>query len=211
MHTTQRILGAAAVAVVAVSVPVAAGATAEEPAGDPGLPPSTHGAFLPLPPEALEPQTLPACGSEVTLSPGDVNESEYRALVTEDGTTVIETRGDVTVDVTRASDGAVLDEFALSGHSFQTVSADGLTVTFEAEGAGLVVPFHELEAQALAAEGLPEAFVFLEGTVAETVTLAAPPADPDEVPPVTSVEITENTAEYVFDLCDLLDQAAESA
>lgn len=208
MHITPRLLAATAAALVATAVPLAAGSAAGEPVDAPWPPDSTHGAFLPLPAEAYAPLTVPACGSELTLAPGDVRESEYRSLVTEEGDTVVEFRGASTADITRASDGATLDEFDVSGTGFETYSADGSTLTFDHEGPSVVVAFDEVEAAAFADAGLPEAFIHLDGTLAETVVFGAPTGAQPEVPPVVSAEITENTTEYVFDLCDLLDQAA---
>jgi len=52
--------------------------------------------------------------------------------------------------------------------------------------------------------------VYLSGRLTETVTFAAAPQPGEELPAVVSAEITENSTEYVFDLCDLLDQAAET-
>jgi hypothetical protein len=204
MNTTQRILGAAATALVAVVGPAASGAAAQEE----WPPPSTHGRFVPVPADAAAAQTSAVCEDEVTLGAGDVNELESRVLVTEEGETVIETRGRVTADITRASDGATLDEFGAFVHVFETYSADGTTVTFDSRGTGIVLPFDDVEAAAFAEAGLPEAFVFLDGTFEETVTFGSPIGESEEIPPVVSAEITENTAQYVFDLCDLLDQAA---
>lgn len=208
MHTIPRLLTATAAALVATAVPLAAGSAAEEPAAPPWPPASTHGAFLPVPAEFYEPLTVPACGSELTLTGGDVREGEYRSLVTAEGDTVVEYRGTDTVDITRASDGATLDEFDVSGSGFETYSADGTTLTLDVEGPSLVVAFDEVEAAAFAEAGLPEAFVHLDGTLAGTVVFGPPTDAQPEVPTVLSVEITENTTEYVFDLCDLLDQAA---
>lgn len=204
MHTTQRILGAAAAALVAVAGPAASGAVAQED----WPPPSTHGRFVPVPADAAAAQTSAVCDDEVTLAPGDVSELESRVLVTEEGETVIETRGRATADITRASDGATLDEFGAFVHVFETYSADGTTVTFDARGTGIVLPFDDVEAAAFAEAGLPEAFVFLAGTFEETVAFGSPLGESEEIPPVVSAEITGNTTQYVFDLCDLLDQAA---
>ncbi|MFF0990980.1 hypothetical protein [Kocuria nitroreducens] len=207
MHSTSRLLTATAAALVATAVPLGAGSAAEEPAVPPWPPASTHGAFLPVPAEFYEPQTVPACGSELTLTGGDVREGQYRSLVTEEGDTVVEYRGTDTVDITRASDGATLDEFDVSGTGFETYSADGTTVTLDFEGPSLVVALDEVEAAAFAEAGLPEAFVHLDGTLAGTFVFGAPTDAQPEVPTTVSVDVTENTAEYVFDLCDLLDQA----
>ncbi|MEX5303724.1 hypothetical protein [Kocuria sabuli] len=146
----------------------------------------------------------------MTRSIGDIDTTQYRALVTAEGDTVVEYRGVVTVDITRASDGARLEELALTDSGFETYSADGRSVTYDWPGTWLVVAFDEVEAAAFAEAGLPEAFVYLSGRLTETVTFAAAPEHGEEMPPVTSVQILENSTEYVFDLCDLLDQAAET-
>ncbi|GAA1747172.1 hypothetical protein [Kocuria aegyptia] len=212
MNTTQRIVAAAAAALLLAATP--AGATthepappAEQPAGAQWPPASTHGKFVPYPDEASQPITFPACDSEITIAPGDVDESEYRALVTAEGDLVVEHRGETTADITRASDGAMLDEVGTDGRSFQTFAADGTSLTVSGSGSGIVFPYSEQEAQAFAEAGLPEAFLFLSGDLAGTLTLE-PASEPGQEPTVVSAEITENTTEYVFDLCDLLDQAA---
>ncbi|MEX5270394.1 hypothetical protein [Kocuria sabuli] len=212
MNTTKRITAATAAVLLLTATP--AGATSHEPA-PPAEPPmevqwppaSTHGRFLPTPEEFQQPYTVPACDSEITVAPGDVDETEYRALVTAEGDTVVENRGDVTVDVTRASDGAMLDEVAITNRRFVTVSADDTTITFNIFGPGVVVASSEEELQAHAEAGLPEAFLFLSGDLAGTLTFESA-SEPGQEPTLVSVEITENTTEYVFDLCDLLDQAA---
>ncbi|MEX5271160.1 hypothetical protein [Kocuria sabuli] len=213
MKTSQRIIAAAATALLAVATPAAAhtpepAPPAEQPAEMQGPPPSTHGAFLPYPDELSESFTLPACGSEITVESGDVDEREYRVLVDTEGNTVVESRGAVTADVTRASDGAMLDEVDVSGGGFETFSADGTSVTYDTSGASIVVAFDEVEAQVFDEAGLPQAFLFLSGELTETVTFESAPQPGQEVPPVASAEITQNSTEYVFDLCDLLDQAA---
>jgi hypothetical protein len=211
MHTTQRIAAAAAVLLFAATP---AGATshepappAEQPAEAQWPPASTHGKFLPSPEEFKQPFTFPACDTEITLAPGDVDETEYRALVTAEGDTVVEYRGDATADITRASDGAMLDEVDLSNRGFETYSADGTTLTLSGSGPAVVAAYSEAEAQAFDEAGLPQAFLFLSGELAGTITFESAPEAGQE-PTVVSAEITENSAEYVFDLCDLLDQAA---
>jgi hypothetical protein len=134
--------------------------------------------------------------------------AQYRALVTAEGDLVVEHRGETTADITRASDGAMLDEVGTDGRSFQTFAADGTSITISGTGSGIVFSYSELEAQAFAEAGLPEAFLFLSGDLAGTVTWE-PASEPGQEPTLVSAEITENTTEYVFDLCDLLDQAAE--
>ena len=195
---------------IGLLAPTASGAAAEADPQEQWPPPSTHGEFRALPAALSEPVTFPACGSEVTRSIGDVDTTQYRALVTAEGDTVVEYRGGFTVDITRASDGARLEELALTESGFETYSADGRSVTYDWPGTWVMVAFDEVEAAAFAEAGLPEAFVYLSGRLTETVTFAAAPQPGEELPAVVSAEITENSTEYVFDLCDLLDQAAET-
>ncbi|MFF0991615.1 hypothetical protein [Kocuria nitroreducens] len=123
----------------------------------------------------------------------------------------MEFRDESTADITRASDGAMLDEVDLSGTSFDIYSADGTSITYDRPGPAVVVAFDEFETAALAEQGLPQAFLFLSGRLTETVTFESTPEPGQEVPEVVAAEITENSAEYVFDLCDLLDQAAQDS
>jgi hypothetical protein len=209
MSTHHRFAATAAVVLFALAAPAASASPVEPPAEEQWPPVSTHGAFRPLPPAFSEPQTFPACGSEVTISLGDVDTTQYRALVTAEGDTVVEYRGEATVDITRASDGATLDEVAVDDSGVETYSADGLSVTYDWPGTAVVVAFDKVEAEAFAQAGLPEAFLYLSGTLTETVTFASAPGPGEELPPVASAEILENSTEHVFDLCELLDQAAE--
>ena len=210
MFPVHRLVGAGAVLVIGLLAPTASGVAAEADPQEQWPPPSTHGEFRALPASFSEPWTFPACGSEVTRSIGDIDTTQYRALVTAEGDTVVEYRGVATVDLTRASDGARLEELALTESGFETYSADGRSVTYDWPGTWVVVAFDEVEAAAFAEAGLPEAFVYLSGRLTETVTFAAAPQPGEELPAVVSAEITENSTEYVFDLCDLLDQAAET-
>lgn len=203
----------AVVALLGVTAPAAAhmpepAPPAEQPAELQWPPASTHGRSLSYPGQLKQPGTFPACDSEVTIGPGDVDESEYRALVTAEGDTVVEFRGAVTADVTRASGGATLDEVDVSGGGFGTYATDGSSITFDRSGASIVVAFDEVEAQEFADAGLPPAFLYLSGSLTETVAFESAPQPGQEIPPVASAEITDNSTEYVFDLCDLLDQAA---
>jgi hypothetical protein len=210
MPTTHRFTAATAAVCFALLTPAAASASPAEPPAEEQWPPaSTHGAFRPVPPAFSQPQTFPACDSELTLSPGDIDEREYRALVTAEGDTVVEHRGESTVDITRASDGATLDEVDISGGGFETYAADGTSVTFDWAAPTIVVAFDEFETETFAEQGLPEAFLYLSGRLTETVTFESAPELGQEVPPVVGAEITENSTEYVFDVCDLLDQAAQ--
>jgi hypothetical protein len=211
MNTIHRVVAATAAVLLAVTTPAVAGIEDPMPEPEPPAevqwpPASTHGAFRVLPANA-EPVTLPACDSQITFTLGEVDTLQYRALVNPEGDTVVEYRGDITVDVTRASDGAVLDEVALSGKGFEVHSADGTTVTADYPATSMFVAVEELEREAFAEAGLPEAFLFLSGRF--TATLTWDPGNPGtpEDPVLVSAEITEYPTDYVFDLCDLLDQA----
>lgn len=213
MDTAHRLIAAAATALLAVATPAVAIAQEptppeEQPVAAPWPPASTHGRFLPLPEEAKQSVTVPACGTEVTVAFGENDESVHRVWVTATGDTVIEYRGTAALDITRASDGATLDEVELDGAGFQTISADGTTVTIDQFGPGLMMSESD-DAAALSAEaGLPEDFLFLAGRFTATITLDPETLDESGFPAVVSAEITENTTEYVLDVCDLLDQAA---
>lgn len=214
MDTAQRLIAAAAAVLLAVAAPAAA--TAQEPAPPedppaeaPWPPASTHGAFAPVPEERRTPEeTLPLCGSEVTFTPEYVETPEYRALVTEDGDTVVETRGTVQPDITRSSDGAALADLLLEGRGIETSDADGVTATFDYAGPSIVIALDEADIEALTEAGLPQAFVYLSGRLSSTIILESAPVPGGEPPAVVDVTIEENTTEYVFDLCHLLDQAA---
>ncbi|MFI7581302.1 hypothetical protein [Kocuria kalidii] len=213
MDTAHRLVAAAAAALFAVATPAVATAqeptpSEEQPVEAPWPPASTHGQFLPLPEEAVQPLTVPACDTEVTVSIGENDRTVHRVWVTDTGDTVIELRGTASFDFTRASDGATLDEVELDGAAFQTISADGTTVTFDQFGPGLLMSETEDSAALSAGAGLPEDFLFLAGRFTATVTFDPETVDESGFPTVVSAEITENTTEYVFDVCDLLDQAA---
>lgn len=213
MHTSRRIIAAAATAVLAVAAPAAAhkqepAPPIDQPVEVPGPPPSTHGAFLPVPEEFFAPQTVPLCDSEITVTTEAVEPAMYRALVTEDGDTVVDYRGVLSVDVTRASDGATLEDVIFDSTPIETYAADGLSATFDYPGPAMVISLDEPEAQAYEEAGLPPAFVYLSGRVVVTVTVDSASGTEQAPPAVTDVEIVENSAEYVFDVCHLLDQAA---
>ena len=166
-------------------------------------PADTGGEWLPVPDVAYETYDVPACGSVVTVSPGDVRGGEYQAMAQDDGTTRVEFRGQATADVLRQSDGAMLDELDVSGPGYQIVSADALVVTFSFEGPSLVGAFDEVEAAEFASHGLPQLFYHTHGNLTETVVFSPDP----EAETVESAEIVTDTALGVYDVCDLLDHA----
>jgi hypothetical protein len=214
MNTAHRLAAACAAACRALIAPsTAVGQT--EPAPPPEQPgelqwppASTHGKLVPLPEEFYAPVTLPLCDSEVTITQEDVEPATYRALVTEDGDTVVEYGGSIALDITRASDGATLEDILLDSAPVETYYADGLSATFDYPGPAMVFAQEEVDIQALVEEGLPPAFLYLSGRLVSTATLESVPEPGGEPPVIAEVEIVENTTEYVFDVCDLLDRAA---
>jgi hypothetical protein len=52
---------------------------------------------------------------------------------------VIKFRGDATIDLTRASDDAFIDELDVSGPFTQRLAADGLSAHLSGKGPGLVL------------------------------------------------------------------------
>ncbi|GAA1747224.1 hypothetical protein [Kocuria aegyptia] len=207
MNTTRR-AAAVAVCLIVAATPAASGSPAVPPAQVPWPPPSTHGRFLPYPENVNLLGSYPSCGAHIDVSPGDVFDLQYRALVTDRGETVVEYRGDLTLDVRRLPDGADLDEVGVSASRIEVYDSSGTTVTYARTGPAIVAASNEVEAQAFADAGLPEAFLFLSGDLMETVTYETAPTElGQDVPPMLSAEITEDSTAYVFDLCDLLDQA----
>ncbi|RJU02985.1 hypothetical protein D6T65_02460 [Arthrobacter frigidicola] len=177
------------------------GAQEEEPA--PWPPEDTGGEYLPVPEDYYEPWSIKACGSTVTMASGDVREVHYKSRVKDDGRTKVKFRGDYTVDLTRASDGAFIDELDISGPGTQRFSADGLTIEDSLKGASIIFPQGDMDAKALAAAGFPEFFYYERGTLAIKARFSE---DPAAVEPL-SVEITTNTTTNVRDVCEMLDEA----
>jgi hypothetical protein len=186
----------------------AAAHEAPEPAPEPAPavdwpPPDSEGEWLPVPPEAAEEYAVEACGTTVTVSPGDVFEVEYQSMHQEAGTVRVEYRGEFTVDVTRESDGAMLDELDVSGPGYDIFSADRRTITFSADGPSIIGAFDAVEAEVFAAQGLPPLFYYEEGNTTERVTFSADPA----AATIESAEFLTDTARGVRDVCDMLDDA----
>jgi len=179
-------------------------APAEEPAAPEWPPADSDGEWLPLPEGENGGFSVEACGSTVTASPGDVDETEYQSMHQADGTIRVEFRGDSTLDVTRESDDATLDELEAGGPGYQLYSADGLTVTYSYEGPGIVGAFDEVEAAVFAGQGLPPVFYYETGTTTERVVFSEDP----EAATIESAEFLTDTALGVMDVCDLLDAAA---
>ena len=130
----RRILVGTAAAVLVLSGGPAAAAEQPDPGGDEG--------WVPVPEEFYASVEVEACGSMVTIEAGDVREVEMRSEVLDDGTAFIEHRGDHTVDLTRESDGATIDELDVSGATWDLVSADGTEVVAELNGPTLIWAGH---------------------------------------------------------------------
>jgi hypothetical protein len=179
-------------------------ATPEEEAPTPWPPEDTGGKYLPVPDDYYAPVEVEVCGTTVTIESGDVRDVHYKARVKENGSTVVKFRGESTVDLTRASDEAFIDELDVSGPMVQHFSADKLTVTDSLKGPSYIYPLSDVDAAALAEEGFPEFFYYDRGWLSIQAHLSE---DPAEEP--TSVDILLNTTRHVHDLCEMLDEAAE--
>jgi hypothetical protein len=85
-------------------------------------------------PGYYDPLETQACGDTVTVDSGDVRETQIRPVTRPDGTVVNDYRGAATVDLTRQSDGAMIDELDISGRAHEVISPDGgrIDVTLEA-------------------------------------------------------------------------------
>jgi hypothetical protein len=200
------VTSSATVAAAADEPPPPPESTTEE--APPAWPPAdTNGEWLPVPEDLFPPTPLPACGSTVTISIGDVFEVEYQAQEQSDGTIRIDYRGDQTTDLVRESDGATVDELDTGGPWTEIISADGLTATFSVDGASIYFAYDEVEAAAFAAQGLPDLFYYETGTITERVVFPEDPA----ATTIVSAEILTDTARGVQDVCDMLDDAADES
>ncbi|MGY1713080.1 hypothetical protein ACI78R_01340 [Geodermatophilus sp. SYSU D01106] len=167
-------------------------------------PADTGGEWLPVPDEIYAGGlAVEACGSTVTLSVGDVNETEYQAMHQPDGTIRVEIRGALTTDVVRESDGAMLDEVDNSGPGTEIFDSDGRSITFSYDGPSFVGAFDEVEAAVFAEQGLPPLFFYASGNTTERVIFSEDP----EAETIESAEFLTDTARGVQDVCDLLDDA----
>ncbi|WP_104181872.1 hypothetical protein [Arthrobacter sp. B0490] len=179
-----------------------AGADAAEEPPD-SSPEDTGGHYVPVPADYYDPIDIEACGDTVILTAGDVQEVEWKVKVRRDGSTVIKYRGDATVDLTRKSDKAVVDELDISGRAAERISADQRNVSVSLGASSIIWPLSDIEADALVDEGFPEFFYFEKGRLTIDLEFSE---DPEVLEPV-SVEVAENTTQYVSDVCELLDEA----
>ncbi len=189
----RRVLVGTAAAVMVLSGGVASAADTQPPGDDEG--------WVPVPEEFYEPVDVEACGSVVTVTGGDVREAELRQQVLDDGSTFLEFRGDRTVDLTRQSDGATIDELDVSGRSWDLISSDGSEVVAELDGPLVLWAGNDVERAAADEAGLPHLMYVQEGTI--LLRLTVDPATGES----TAVDGLQLEADVV-DLCDVLDEAA---
>ena len=189
----RRVLVGTAAAVMVLSGGVASAADTQPPGDDEG--------WVPVPEEFYEPVDVEACGSVVTVTGGDVREAELRQQVLDDGSTFIEFRGNRTVDLTRQSDGATVDELDVSGRSWDLLSSDGTQVVFEVDGPAVLWAGNDVERAAADEAGLPHLMYVQEGTI--LLRLTVDPATGES----TAVDGLRLEADVV-DLCGVLDEAA---
>lgn len=194
-------LMAAFVLVSGSVVPASAQPEDDAPAA-PWPPEDTHGKYLPVPEDFYHEAEVPACGSMVTLSYGDVREVEYKARTTHDGGLRLKFRGDATMDVKR-QDGAFIDELDISGRFTETRSKDGRSLRVALYGPSIVFPPSDVESAALTKAGLPTLLYFEEGKLTIKVYFS----EDSEEPPV-SAEVKHNQVKDPVDVCDMLDDAS---
>jgi hypothetical protein len=142
--------------------------------------------------------TFEACGDTITMEYGDVREVIGRETVTADGS-ILEYRGAATVDLTRESDGAVIDELDISGAGSEVVRDDTVTITLE--GPSILFPIDPIQQAAWDEAGLPESdLAYFERGVAEVVVTVVP-----ETGEPVSEEWTRLDAR-IIDLCARFDR-----
>lgn len=187
---------------VSGSVAPASAHPEEDETAAPWPPEDTHGKYLSVPDEFYGTAVVPACGSIVTISYGDVREVEYKARTTHDGGLRIKYRGDATVDIKR-DDYAFIDELDISGRTSETRSKDGLSLRVVLDGPSLVSPPSEMESAALTKAGLPTLLYFEKGKLALEVRFS----EDFEAPPVYA-EVEQNQVQDSSDVCEMLDHAS---
>ena len=175
-----------------------------------GGPVGTDGKWVPVDESYYEPFTDEACGTDVTVAAGDVREVEVRVTTYPTGDVKTEYRGRGTVDVTRESDGAFIDELDISGEGFDIISAPDengqVDVVVSLEGASISLPMNDVAADALTAAGLPEFLFWIGGNLTFEDRLQLGETE-DSLPEIVESAIIHNTAVGVYDVCEMLDAA----
>ena len=134
-------------------------------------PPEGSGPWLPaeeLDPTVYDPIDIEACGTTVTMSPGDERDVETRQTNLPNGDLLIELRGAFTVDLTRHDTGQVIDELDISGDTTELISEEGTHIIGVYEGPSILFPFPELgpvDEAAFEAAGIPDLAYFKKGVV----------------------------------------------
>lgn len=187
-----------------VSAPAFAGSDGGGGGTGPWPPEDTDGKYVSVPDAYYEPYEFEACDTTIKVEAGDEREVKYKGEKKDNGKLVIKFRGDATIDLTRASDGATIDELDVSGPFTMRLAADGLSAHLSARGPSLVYAMGAAEEKAFEDEGLPKAFYFERGRLAGNVVYAA--VDQKEV---VSGEITHNSIRHAKDICKMLDRAKD--
>ncbi|MBP1232466.1 hypothetical protein JOE40_002110 [Arthrobacter sp. PvP102] len=187
-----------------VSAPAFAGSDGGGSAVGPWPPEDTDGKYVSVPDAYYADYEFEACDTTIKVSAGDEREVTYKGEKKDDGTLVIKYRGDATIDLTRASDGATIDELDVSGPFTMRLAEDGLSAHLSGRGPALIYAMGAAEEKAFEDEGLPKAFYFTEGRLAGNVAYAS--TDQKEV---VSGEITHNSVRHAKDICKMLDRAKD--
>lgn len=119
-------------------------------------------------PGYYDPVDVAACGTTVTITPGDVTDAESRITELPDGRLVIETRGAQTIDLTRQDTGQMIDELDVSGPYSEVVSADRTYIIGVYQAPTILYPYPELgpaDAAAFEAAGIPDLAYLKKGAV----------------------------------------------
>jgi hypothetical protein len=154
-----------------------------------------------VPEDAFAAFSFEACGDTITMAGGDVLAAEERVSVLKSGATLIEFRGDVTVDLTRESDGAVIDELDISGVASTRISADGTEVTETLFGASILFPVADTE-RPVFLETFGTDLAYFSDPAESVVFRLVVDAATGEVQEVRSIEVDA----HIVDLCQKFDR-----
>ena len=168
--------------------------------GDGGYDVVEAGEWTPADPALYEPLEFAACGDTVTIEGGDVRAAEERVSTLENGATLIEFRGQVTVDLTRHADGAMIDELDVSGVGSTLISADGTKVKDILFGASIMFPLFEAEVGPFVDAFGTDLAYFSDPEESVRIRLTTDPAT-GEVLDVRSIDVDA----HIEDLCTWFD------
>ena len=152
--------------------------------------PKGNGKFAPVASEP-DPDYVEACGTTLTITPGDVFELTQRVTEQRDGSTLYEYKGRTTNDIT-TTDGRKIDELNTGGPYSYLFAPDFKSGTLNVESPALIYPFSPAEQAVFDAAGLPRAFSFTSGTFVAKV-------DGDGA--ITAIV---NVPHKIISVCDLL-------